>query len=153
MNVMNNTVSLYGLGCSCEKTVSGLGALTRQQVENFFIGPKKYVRNTKPTPLYKAPGDAPFTTIDANENMGRVVRINEKLNWGILDSGYWIYLADSMYTIVLDIEPPKSIVDAVGREIKNVASFSVANIITPVLITAGVLVAVVYFGKTFIENK
>jgi hypothetical protein len=154
MNVMNN--ALYGLGCACEKpiSISGLGVtLTRQQVENFFIGPNKYVRNTRETPLYKNPGEAPFTTVDANDNMGKVVRINDNLKWGKLDSGYWIFLADSMYTIYLTTPPPTSIVDAVGRELKNVASFSVQNILTPVLITAGVVVGAIYFGKIFIESK
>jgi len=142
---------LYGLGCDCQKQ---LGAtLTKAQVEAFFIGKNKYVRNTKPTPLYKAPGEAPFSTIGPNENMGMVVGINTKGNWGKLDSGYWILLADSMYTVILSVPPPTSIVDAVGREVKKVAEFSLQNIIGPVLITAGVLAAVIYFGKTYIETK
>lgn len=152
---------LFGLGCECQANaiaqakfvqLNGLG-ITRAQIIDFFIGPKKYVRNTKETPLYKAPGEAPFTTVAPNDNMGMVVAINEKGNWGKLDSGNWILLADSMYTIVLDIEPPKSIIDAVGREVKNVADFSLQKILIPVALTAGAAVAILYFGKTLIEKK
>ena len=143
------------LGCSCQDnrvSLSGVG-ITKAEVEAFFIGRDKYVRNTKETPLYKAPGEAPFTTIAPNENMGMVVGINTKGNWGKLDSGYWILLADSMYTVTLSVPPPTSIYDAVGREVKKVAEFSLNKILVPVLITAGVVTAVIYFGKTYIETK
>lgn len=152
MNAIMNNTALYGLGCDCQNKTS-LGAVTKAQVEAFFIGKNKYVRNTKPTPLYKAPGEAPFTTIAPNENMGMVVGINEKANWGKLDSGYWILLGDSMYTVVLSVPPPTSIIDAVGREVENVAAFSFNKVLVPVLITAAAVVAVIYFGKTFIEQK
>jgi hypothetical protein len=168
--ITNAAYSLMGFGCDCEKPMgrvisldpvctldsdimlNGLG-ITHAQIEAFFIGPKKYVRNTKETPLYKAPGEAPFTTIAPNDNMGMVVGINEKGNWGKLDSGNWILLADSMYTVILDVEPPKSIFDAVGREIKNVTEFSLRKILLPVALTVGAVVAVLYFGKTVIEKK
>lgn len=155
------TCGVYGLGCDCQANaiaqqkfnqLNGLG-ITKAEIEAFFIGPKKYVRNTKETPLYKAPGEAPFTTIAPNANMGMVVGINTKGNWGKLDSGYWILLVDSMYTVTLSVPPPTSIVDAVGREVKKVAEFSLQKILVPVALTAGVVVAVLYFGKTVIEKK
>lgn len=130
------------------------GALTRAQVENFFIGTNKYVRNeNKPTNIYAAPGGAPVLTIPKGGNMGRVVYINENLQWGKLDSGKWIYLEDSLSTTILTVPPPNGITDAIGREVAKVAEFSVNKIIIPIVIGVGVLLVVQSLGNNYIRAK
>jgi len=160
----NFATTFRGLGCACEHgmgdannfatTFRGLGkVLTRTEVENFFIGTNKYTRNTKPTPIYDAPGGAAIQTIAPNENMGKVVYINAGLNWGKLDNGKWIYLADSMYTDILTVPPPTSITNALSREAEKVVSFGLEKIIVPVIIGVGVLLLVESIGKSYITAK
>lgn len=142
------------LGCSCH-ALNGLG-LTKAQVEAFFIGPNKYVRNTKATNIYVKPGEAAFRTIGPNENMGMVKGINQAGTWGQLDSGYWIWLEDSMYTVNLTTPPPNSLFDAVGREVKEL-SVNVLELVGPILLKAGIGVAVAFgvyqLGKSYITSK
>ncbi len=144
MNRMN-------LGCAC--TPSPLGAISRSQVEQFFIGPDKYVRNTKPTPVYPKPGEAAVKTVPAGENMGRVAGLNQAATWAKLDSGLWIYLTDSMYTVTLSTPPPNSLLDAVGREAEKVGAFALTKILLPVALTVGVILVAVEIGKNVIQKK
>jgi hypothetical protein len=100
---------------------AGMGALgvTREEVYNFFVGPKKWTKNTKPTNLYVNPGEAPVSVIPALEAFF-IVDINQSANWGKLSTGKWVHLADSMFTVILDVTPPTSVSDAVGREAEKV---------------------------------
>lgn len=131
MNGMPITM-LNGMGCAdCGGTCSrplgslrGLGAITRSEIEQFFIGKNKYVKNTRPTPVYKAPGEAPFKTVAPNDTIGMVVSFNDKANWAKLSDGNWINTAagaiDSFYTVILTTPPPTSVSDAVGRELDKI---------------------------------
>lgn len=89
--------------------------LEHSEIVAFFVGKNKWTKNTKPTPVYKQPGGAPVRTIPANDSF-KIERINSKGNWGILNTGEWVLLADSMYTVILTVEPPANIVEALGRE-------------------------------------
>lgn len=144
---------LYGLGCACNQ-VSGLGdALTRAKVEAFFIGPNKYVRNeNKATNIYDAPGGAPVATVPAGGNMGRVVYINEGLNWGKLDSGKWIYLENSLSTTILSVPPPTSFTDALSREAVKAAEFGWDKL-KPVVITIGMILIGLQLANTYVATK
>jgi hypothetical protein len=121
---------LNGFGCAeCEQRQNqlaiqwkgqrtntyGLGTVSRQDVVNFFVGDKKWTKNTKPTNVYEAPGSSVMRTIPANDSF-KIVGINENLKWGKLSTGEWVWLEDSMYTVYLDVEPPTSTGDAILRE-------------------------------------
>lgn len=138
------------LGCPCQE--QGLGAVTKAQVETFFIGPNKYVRNSRGTNIYPAPGQAPVKVISANDNMGQVVGVNQAGTWGKLDSGLWIYFEDTMYTVNLSTPPPNSLVDAVGREVENLAVFSLSKIM-PLLIGAGVILVGVHLASVYVKTQ
>lgn len=149
---MLNGVGCPGCGGTCNTlSLSGLGA-TRSEIEEFFIGKNKYVKNTKPTSVYKNPGEAPFKTISPNNTIGRVVELNSKANWGKLDDGNWISLApgtiDSYFTVILTTPPPKSIIDAVTREIDNIPflpSAATIKLIAGAVIVVGVVILVMKF--------
>lgn len=138
------------LGCPCQE--QGLGAVTKAQVEAFFIGPTKYVRNSKQTNIYPAPGQAAVKVIGANDNMGQVVGVNQAGTWGKLDSGFWIFLEDSMYTVNLSTPPPNSLLDAVGREVENLALYSFKKLL-PVLIGVGVVLVAVNLAGKYVQTK
>lgn len=140
---------LNGLGCDCGvRCVAGLGTVTRSDIEKFFIGPSKYVKNTQRVSVYRNPGEVAFKTVDENDTIGRVVSLNEKGNWARLDDGNWISLAPSIidhyYTVILTTPPPKSVSEAVGREIENIpflpSSGTVKLILVTVLVVAGAVI-------------
>lgn len=140
-----------GLGCTCQ--ASPLGAVSKSSVEGFFIGQNKYVRNSRPTNIYVKPGEAPYKVIPANGNMGRVVSLNQTATWGKLDSNYWIFLEDSMYTVILSTPPPNGLLDAVGREVEKVGSFALSKILLPVALVVGSVLVAVEIGKQVIRKK
>lgn len=112
---MLNGLACPGCGGKCGQPVRMLGAVSRDEVVKFFVGNKKWTKNTKPTNVYLTPGESAVRVIKPNDSF-KIVGINEKANWGKLSTGEWVVLADSMYTVYLDTEPPKSITDAVTRE-------------------------------------
>ncbi|HMG94357.1 MAG TPA: hypothetical protein VK589_30060 [Chryseolinea sp.] len=140
---------LNGLGCAeCSgRCLDGLGAASRADIEKFFVGTNKYVKNTKPINVFKNPGDAPLKTVAPNDTIGKVVSLNDKGNWAKLDDGNWISLtgtyADSFYTVILTTPPPKSISEAVGREIDNIPFLPSAGTIKLVIVTVLVVAVAV----------
>ena len=141
---------LNGLGCGrCGSLcLNGFGTVTRADVEKFFIGPMKYTKNTQRVSVYKNPGEAAFKTVDENDTIGKVVSLNEKGNWAKLEDGNWISLAPSIvdhyYTVILTTPPPKSVSEAVGREIDNIpflpSATTVKLILVTVLVVAGAVI-------------
>lgn len=148
--------NLRGLGCpGCggrcqQQQVMGMGALgvTLDEVKKFFIGPLRYVKNTKETPVYKAAGQAPYKTVAANNTIGKIVNINSKGNWGILENGDWILLSDTMYTVDLTTPPPTSVSDAIGREAQKITDYLPSK---ATLMFIGTVVAIV--GVAVIVSK
>lgn len=139
------------LGCpDCGGTC--LGAVPIDEVKKFFIGPNKYVKSTKSTPVYKAAGEAPYKTVSANDTIGKVVNINSKGNWGILENGDWILLSDSMYTVYLTVPPPTSISDAVGRELEKIPFLPSAATLKLIL-WAGIIIGGAVIVSRFVPAK
>lgn len=130
---------LNGLGCSSCGNTCGMGAISLADTEKYFIGNKKFVKNTKPTPIYKTAGEAPYKTVSANDTIGKVVKINSNGKWGILENGDWILLADSMYTVILTTPPPTSISNAIGREIEKIPFLPSADTLKLIMWTGIVL--------------
>jgi hypothetical protein len=145
---------LDGLGCSnCKedyassiqwRSLGRLGALgiTREEVYNFFVGPKKWTMSNDPTNVYKNPGESPIRVIPPQTEF-KIVDINQGLNFGKLSTGEWVFLSSKMYTVILTVEPPTSAGDAVLREVEKVYEQipflpSLATLQTALWVVAGV---------------
>lgn len=105
---------------------------TIDEIKNFFIGDRKFVKSTQDTPVYLEPGQAPYKTVDANDVIGKVEGVNSKGNWLKLrvdqnynPSGGWVLVNDHMYTTILNTEAPTGPVDAVTREAKKAVTSAI----------------------------
>lgn len=132
---------------------NNLDSPAKVQARDFFVGPGKFTKNTKGTYIYSKPGSSPISTVKANDTIGKVIGVNSTGTWGQLENGNWIFLENSMYTVILTVEPPKSVGDAVGREAVNVVKFSVGQIFDfiPKWVVVAVVIGVILY--VFVEVK
>jgi hypothetical protein len=119
IQMLNGVQDLFLQHDGIYSTGSGLGVIrSREEVLNFFVGDQKWTKNTVPTPVYRNPGEASIRTIPALESF-KIVGINQSGGWGKLSTGEWVLIADSMFTVILSVEPPKGVADAITRELER----------------------------------
>ena len=122
-----------------EVFLNGLGETAAYwQAFNYFVGPGKYVKSTIKTHVYDKPGGAVSRTVDATDTIGMVVHVNENGNWGKLEDGKWINFKPEMFTVTLTVPPPTGVVDAVGREVVNLAEWTGLDKVLKVAAVLGV---------------
>lgn len=109
--------------------------IEKSAVEKFFIGDRKFTVNSKPTTVWDtAGGKVALRTVPAWDTIGKVESLNTAGTWGYLrkdqynPKGGAIFLQDSMSTVLLNVEAPKSVGDAVGREAEKVVSVVGENV-------------------------
>lgn len=173
MNIANNTLALYGLGCDCQR-LNGLG---------FFLANilGKWITSPKSINVYKAPGGALIRTTTPNGYIGKVfsantagtwIQLSRANEWIINDSSY--SFADHLTQFQLDdyakriSSAPREQAEQVAKEVeqavaeKNTNPFDaiaspIESIISKyavptILIVGGIYLAATY-GKAFIQGK
>lgn len=136
------------------RNLTGLGETDAyREALNVFVGPGKYVKSTVKTYVYSSPGGPVVRTVEPTDTIGKVVHVNEKGNWGKLEDGAWINFKPEMFTVFLSVPPPTGVIDAVGREVVNLAEWTGLDKVLKVVGIVGVGVVGYLIWKEVKKNK
>lgn len=109
--------------------------LEKSEIEKFFIGDRKFVVSGIEVNVWDKPGGSvKLRTVPKYDTIGKIESLNNAGTWGYLrqdqynPKGGAVFLNDSMSTVLLNTEAPKSTGDALGREVPNLVSTAVDSL-------------------------
>lgn len=119
--------------------------IDKSDIEKFFIGDKKFTYSGIDVQVWDKPGGATvLRKVKAGDTIGKIEALNQAGTWGYLrqdqynPKGGAVYLNDTMHTMLLDVEAPKNVGDAVAREVPKLAG-NIADSIFDFLKSMGIV--------------